>query len=98
MKQLLNSRVAQIEKFDVKVVKTLGDLVYIFQIITETILHLEKTSCNRELLDLLKMMLNDIIKTSLDANETGFKDQELRLKLEVEFSMLTKYLKSVLEQ
>ena len=59
MKQLLNSRVAQIEKFDVKVVKTLGDLVYIFQIITETILHLEKTPCNRELLDLLKMMLND---------------------------------------
>ena len=97
MKQLLNSRVAQIEKFDVKVVKTLGDLVYQFQIITETILHLEKTSCNRELLDLLKMMLNDIIKTSLDANETGFKDQELRLKLEVEFSMLTKYLKSALE-
>ena len=97
MKQLLNSRVAQIEKFDVKVVKTLGDLVYQFQIITETILHLEKTPCNRELLDLLKMMLNDIIKTSLDANETGFKDQELRLKLEVEFSLLTKYLKSALE-
>ena len=42
-------------------------------------------------------MLNDIIKTSLDANETGFKDQELRLKLEVEFSLLTKYLKSALE-
>lgn len=97
MKQLLNSRVAQIEKFDVKVVKTLGDLVYQFQIITETILHLEKTPCNRELLNLLKMMLNDIIKTSLDANETGFKDQELRLKLEVEFSLLTKYLKSALE-
>ena len=97
MKQLLNSRVAQIERFDVKVVKTLGDLVYQFQIITETILHLEKTPCNRELLDLLKMMLNDIIKTSLDANETGFKDQELRLKLEVEFSLLTKYLKSALE-
>ena len=97
MKQLLNSRVAQIEKFDVKVVKTLGDLVYQFQIITETILHLEKTPCNRELLDLLKMMLNDIIKTSLDANDTGFKDQELRLKLEVEFSLLTKYLKSALE-
>ena len=97
MKQLLNSRVAQIEKFDVKVVKTLGDLVYQFQIITETILHLEKTPCNRELLNLLKMMLNDIIKTSLDANDTGFKDQELRLKLEVEFSLLTKYLKSALE-
>ena len=97
MKQLLNLRVEQIEKFDVKVVKTLGDLVYQFQIITETILHLEKTPCNRELLDLLKMMLNDIIKTSLDANETGFKDQELRLKLEVEFSLLTKYLKSALE-
>ena len=97
MKQLLNSRVAQIEKFHVKVVKTLGDLVYQFQIITETILHLEKTPCNRELLNLLKMMLNDIIKTSLDANETGFKDQELRLKLEVEFSLLTKYLKSALE-
>ena len=97
MKQLLNSRVAQIEKFDVKVVKTLGDLVYQFQIITETILHLEKTPCNRELLNLLKMMLNDIIKTSVDANETGFKDQELRLKLEVEFSLLTKYLKSALE-
>ena len=97
MKQLLNSRVAQIEKFDVKVVKTLGDLVYIFQIITETILHLEKTPCNRELLNLLKMMLNDIIKTALEANETGFKDQELRLKLEVEFSLLTKYLKSALE-
>ena len=43
------------------------------------------------------MMLNDIIKTALDANETGFKDQELRLKLEVEFSLLTKYLKSALE-
>ena len=97
MKQLLNSRVAQIEKFDVKVVKTLGDLVYQFQIITETILHLEKTPCNRELLDLLKMMLNDIIKTALEANDTGFKDQELRLKLDVEFSLLTKYLKSALE-
>lgn len=69
-----------------------------FQIITETILHLEKTTSNRERLDLLKMMLNDIIKTSLDANKTGFKDQELRLKLEVEFSLLTKYLKSALEQ
>ena len=68
-----------------------------FQIITETILHLEKTPCNRELLDLLKMMLNDIIKTALEANDTGFKDQELRLKLEVEFSLLTKYLKSALE-
>ena len=97
MKRLLNSRIAQIEKFDVKIVKTLGDLVYIFQIITETILHLEKTSCNRERLDLLKMMLNDLIRTALDANDTGFKDQELRLKLEVEFSLLTKYLKSALE-
>ena len=49
MKQLLNSRVAQIEKFDVKVVKTLGEVVYIFQILNETILQLEKTPCNREL-------------------------------------------------
>ena len=68
-----------------------------FQIITETILHLEKTPRNRELLNLLKMMLNDIIKTALEANDTGFKDQQLRLKLEVEFSLLTKYLKSALE-
>ena len=97
MKQLLNSRIAQIEKFDVKIVKTLGDLVYLFQIITEIIISLEKTPCNRELLDLLKMMLNGIIKTALEANDTGFKDQELRLKLEVEFSLLTKYLKSALE-
>ena len=97
MKQLLNSRIAQIEKFDVKIVKTLGDLVYTFQIITEIIISLEKTPCNRELLDLLKMMLNGIIKTALEANDTGFKDQELRLKLEVEFSLSTKYLKSALE-
>ena len=97
MNQLLNSRIAQIEKFDVNVVKTLGDLVYQFQIITEIILHLEETPCNRELLQLLKMMLNDIIQTALDANDTGFKNQELSLKLEVEFSLLTKYLKSALK-
>ena len=47
MKRLLNSRIAQIEKFDIKIVKTLGDLVYLFQIITEIIISLEKTPCNR---------------------------------------------------
>lgn len=97
MKRLLNSRIAQIEKFDVKIVKTLGDLVYLFQIITEIIISLEKTPCNRELLQFLKMMLNDLIRTALDANDTGFKDHELKLKLEVEFSLLTKYLKSALD-
>ena len=97
MQALLNSRIAQIEKFDVGTVKTLGDLVYQFQILTETIIHLEEYTSNHELLQLLKMMLNDIIKTALEANDTGFKDQELRLKLEVEFSLLTKYLKSALE-
>ena len=97
MKQLLNSRVAQIEKFDVGTVKTLGDLVYQFQILTETIIHLEEYTSNHELLQLLKMMLNDIIKTALEANDTGFKDQSLRMKLEVEFSLLIKYLKSALE-
>ena len=97
MQALLNSRIAQIEKFDVGMVKTLGDLVYQFQILTETIIHLEEYTSNHELLQLLKMMLNDIIKTALEANETGFKDQELRLRLEVEFSLLTKYLKSALE-
>ena len=97
MKRLLNSRIAQIEKFDVKIVKTLGDLVYLFQIITEIIISLEKTPCNRELLQFLKMMLNDLIKTALDANDTGFKDYELKLKLEVEFSLLTKHLKSALD-
>lgn len=97
MQALLNSRIAQIEKFDVGTVKTLGDLVYQFQILTETIIHLEEYTSNHELLQLLKMMLNDIIKTALEANDTGFKDQSLRMKLEVEFSILTKYLKSALE-
>lgn len=97
MQALLNSRIAQIEKFDVGMVKTLGDLVYQFQILTETIIHLEEYTSNHELLQLLKMMLNDIIKTALEANDTGFKDQSLRMKLEVEFSILTKYLKSALE-
>lgn len=97
MQALLNSRIAQIEKFDVGTVKTLGDLVYQFQILTETIIHLEEYTSNHELLQLLKMMLNDIIKTALEANDTGFKDQSLRMKLEVEFSLLTKYLKSALE-
>ena len=97
MQALLNSRIAQIEKFDVGMVKTLGDLVYQFQILTETIIHLEEYTSNHELLQLLKMMLNDIIKTALEANDTGFKDQSLRMKLEVEFSLLTKYLKSALE-
>ena len=97
MQALLNSRIAQIEKFDVGTVKTLGDLVYQFQILTETIIHLEEYTSNHELLQLLKMMLNDIIKTALEANDTGFKDQSLRMKLEVEFSLLTKYLKSALD-
>lgn len=97
MQALLNSRIAQIEKFDVGTVKTLGDLVYQFQILTETIIHLEEYTSNHELLQLLKMMLNDIIKTALEANDTGFKDQSLRMKLEVEFSLLIKYLKSALE-
>lgn len=97
MQALLNSRIAQIEKFDVGTVKTLGDLVYQFQILTETIIHLEEYTSNHELLQLLKMMLNDIIKTALEANDTGFKDQSLRMKLEVEFSILTKYLKSALD-
>lgn len=97
MQALLNSRIAQIEKFDVGTVKTLGDLVYQFQILTETIIHLEEYTRNHELLQLLKMMLNDIIKTALEANDTGFKDQSLRMKLEVEFSLLIKYLKSALE-
>ena len=97
MQALLNSRIAQIEKFDVGTVKTLGDLVYQFQILTETIIHLEEYTSNHELLQLLKMMFNDIIKTALEANDTGFKDQSLRMKLEVEFSILTKYLKSALE-
>lgn len=97
MQALLNSRIAQIEKFDVGTVKTLGDLVYQFQILTETIIHLEEYTSNHELLQLLKMMLNDIIKTALEANDTGFKDQSLRMKLDVEFSLLTKYLKSALE-
>ena len=97
MQALLNSRIAQIEKFDVGMVKTLGDLVYQFQILTETIIHLEEYTSNHELLQLLKMMLNDIIKTALEANDTGFKDQSLRMKLEVEFSILTKYLKSALD-
>lgn len=72
MQALLNSRIAQIEKFDVGTVKTLGDLVYQFQILTETIIHLEEYTRNHELLQLLKMMLNDIIKTALEANDTGF--------------------------
>lgn len=97
MQALLNSRIAQIEKFDVGTVKTLGDLVYQFQILTETIIHLEEYTSNHELLQLLKMMLNDIIKTALEANDTGFKDQSLRMKLEVEFSLLIKYLKSALK-
>lgn len=97
MQALLNSRIAQIEKFDVGTVKTLGDLVYQFQILTETIIHLEEYTSNHELLQLLKMMLNDIIKTALEANDTGFKDQSLMMKLEVEFSILTKYLKSALD-
>ena len=97
MQALLNSRIAQIEKFDVGMVKTLGDLVYQFQILTETIIHLEEYTRNHELLQLLKMMLNDIIKTALEANDTGFKDQSLRMKLEVEFSLLIKYLKSALK-
>ena len=97
MQALLNSRIAQIEKFDVGMVKTLGDLVYQFQILTETIIHLEEYTSNHELLQLLKMMLNDIIKTALEANDTGFKDQSLRMKLEVEFSLLIKYLKSALK-
>ena len=97
MQAMLNSRIAQIEKFDVGTVKTLGDLVYQFQILTETIIHLEEYTSNHELLQLLKMMLNDIIKTALEANDTGFKDQSLRMKLEVEFSLLIKYLKSALD-
>lgn len=97
MNQLLNSRVSQIEKFDVGTVRTLGDLVYQFQIITETILRLEETACNRELLQLLKKMLNGLIRTALNANETGFKSEELKLRLRVELSLLVKYLKSALE-
>ena len=56
MQALLNSRIAQIEKFDVGTVKTLGDLVYQFQILTETIIHLEEYTSNHELLQLLTLI------------------------------------------
>lgn len=92
--QNVNTRIAQIESFDVMGVRTFGDLTYILSIMTDVVLGFSDDPHKQNAtLTLAKATLVDIINTALEANATGFKNVCLKNKLAVEFSTFAHYLK-----
>jgi len=85
-----------VAKFDVKHVKTLGDLVPVFQDITECIVVAKKLRGKTPETDLAEILLRDFISIALKANGGGFKSPEQMMRLEAQRNLLVKYLSPIM--
>lgn len=96
---MLKKKISKIEKVDVKSIRSLGELTFLFQLITESIILLDSENERTDIkimIGIAKDMLNDLIAISIKSNNTGFKEEKEELEYQTE--IMIKYLKFINSQ
>ena len=96
---MLKKKISKIEKVDVKSIRSLGELTFLFQLITESIILLDSENERKDIqimIGIAKDMLTDLIAVSLKSNNSGFKEK--KEELEYQTKIMVKYLKFINSQ